>query len=135
LQSVVSYGICTLGVQLNYFNYFASAIYHKLPLPSAVKEELKTFVYSIIPSWIPPLPDRKSRLLSRIPAVSDKDGLEIGPLYRPTISKIESNGRIQYVDVYNADTLRELNKNNPDIPDLNLIVETDLICLEKICLN
>jgi len=129
---------------LNYFNHFAKAIYHRLPFPSVVKEKLKSSVFSLIPSWVPPKPieppppppppqllDRKSKLLIRIPAVTDKDGLEIGPLYRPTISKIESNGRIQYVDVFTAETLRELNKNNPDIPDLSLIVETDLIWGEK----
>ena len=46
------------------------------------------------------------------------------------MTKIESAGRIRYVDIANAETLRELNKYNQAIP-LNEIVETDFILGEK----
>jgi predicted SAM-dependent methyltransferase len=122
---------------MEHLRHSAEAIYRWLPFPSIIKVKLKSIVFSLIPSLIPlpienPQPwDRKSQLLIRIPAITDLDGLEIGPLARPTVSKMESAGRIKYVDIYNAETLRELNKNNPDVPNINDIVETDFICGEN----
>ena len=72
--------------------------------------------------------DRKEKLLFRISPAS-QDGLEIGPLSDPIVSKSESAG-VGYVDIANAEKLRELNKDFETIR-LDEIVETDFIVADK----
>ena len=120
---------------------FARIIYHRLPLPLVVKEKIKVGILSLIPSWgsnpiVPcnvPMPapgsfppsDRRSKLLNHIQPAS-QEGLEIGPLASPIITKTESAGRIWYVDHATADVLKEKYRNDPNVR-IDEIVDIDYI--------
>jgi SAM-dependent methyltransferase len=121
---------------------FAKFVYHLLPLPLATKEELK----AEFRAWASPLApaanaedsaqcvdvnqkDHKQKMLSHIsPAV--QDGLEIGALYRPTVTKLESGGRIYYVDFTTTEELRKYYRNHP-VVKADDIVETDYVWGDK----
>jgi hypothetical protein len=129
---------------MKYTHRFARFIYNRIPLPRIAKSNLKNWVFKIVPSWRPHYPhdfsavtenfrkadqpqpmDHKSKLLYRISPTS-QDGLEIGPLCNPTLSKVESNGRIQYVDYVTATELREKYHDEPMVC-VNEIVEIDYL--------
>jgi SAM-dependent methyltransferase len=111
---------------MDWINRIAKGFFHRLPLPRREKYELKKGAYSLVPSWegLQSL-DRKSKVLSRITPAS-QDGLEIGPLCNPIVSKAESAGRIKYVDYATAETLRERFRDDPNVR-LSEIVETDYV--------
>lgn len=73
--------------------------------------------------------ERKSKILLFI-SPSEQEGLEIGPLCWPIVTKGESNGQIYYVDYSKAEYLREKYKNNKTV-NINEIVETDYLWGEK----
>ncbi|HBI02176.1 MAG TPA: hypothetical protein DDY18_11215 [Flavobacterium sp.] len=73
--------------------------------------------------------ERKSKMLLSI-SPSEQEGLEIGPLCWPIVTKRESNGKIYYVDYSKAEYLREKYKNNKAV-NINEIVETDYLWGEK----
>ena len=58
--------------------------------------------------------DRRAKLLNQIQPAS-QEGLEIGPLHRPIVTKVESAGRIWYVDYTSADVLKEKYSNDPNV--------------------
>ena len=67
----------------------------------------------------------KGKLLRSI-APLRQDGLEIGALCNPTVSKTESNGRVFYVDFSTAQQSREKYRNDPNV-NVEEIVETDYV--------
>lgn len=69
--------------------------------------------------------DRKKKLLTFI-SPSDQDGLEIGPLCWPLVTKAESNGKIYYIDYSTAELLREKYKQNSRVV-VDEIVDTDYL--------
>lgn len=69
--------------------------------------------------------NRKQKLLAFI-SPSDQDGLEIGPLCWPLVTKSESNGKIYYVDYSTAELLREKYKQNSRVV-VDEIVDTDYL--------
>lgn len=68
---------------------------------------------------------RKQKILAFI-SPNDQEGLEIGPLAFPLVTKAESNGRIYYVDYSTIEFLREKQKNNPNV-NIDDIVTPDYI--------
>lgn len=68
---------------------------------------------------------RKQKMLTFI-LPANQDGLEIGPLCWPLVTKAESNGRIYYVDYSSAEFLREKYKKDSSVI-INEIVEIDYL--------
>jgi SAM-dependent methyltransferase len=118
---------------MNWINRIGRKLYHRLPLPGKFRGFLKQRLHPrpmpLIPDIHAATLDRKAKLLFRISPAS-QDGLEIGPLCNPIVSKSESGGRIGYVDIANAEKLIELNKVFKNVR-LDEIVETDFIVGEK----
>lgn len=118
---------------MNRLYAFMRTIYHSLPIPLAAKRKVHGFLSKyrkdINSMGIVPIdarvPDRKSLILSRI-SPATQEGLEIGPLCWPLVTKTESNGRIYYVDFSTAEKSREKYKDDPNV-DVNEIVETDYL--------
>jgi SAM-dependent methyltransferase len=69
--------------------------------------------------------NRNSKLLSHIQP-KHQDGIEVGPLSTPIITKEQSNGHVFYVDYATTEELREKYKNDPNI-NINDICEVDFI--------
>jgi SAM-dependent methyltransferase len=125
----------------------ARKIYHLLPLPIPAKRKIKEILRAVLRYSEPShdaavargLPSssteaaapgsRREKLLARIDPTS-QDGLEIGPLASPLVTKLESHGRIAYVDYATAHELREVYRNEPSVK-LDEIVETDYIWGDK----
>jgi SAM-dependent methyltransferase len=123
---------------------FAGYVYRWIPLPLTAKENIKIYVLTILPAWKSPGPpilpdpvdepnsakqlqpsDHRSKVLSQISPTS-QDGLEIGPLCFPAVSKSESGGHIWYVDYLTAEELREKYRDDPYV-HIDQIVETDYL--------
>lgn len=68
---------------------------------------------------------RRETLLELI-SVSSQTGLEIGPLASPLVSKLESHGRVMYVDSAPADDLRSKYRDDPNV-NTDAIVEVDFL--------
>ena len=70
-------------------------------------------------------PNARQRLFWNVQDFSQGHGLEIGPLHRPVLDR--GDARVQYVDVFPADHLREFYQKHPliiteDIPDLDFVL-------------
>ncbi|MBK8619804.1 MAG: hypothetical protein IPN96_22540 [Anaerolineales bacterium] len=98
---------------MNRIYSLAYSIYRRLPL--ALKSGIKAFVNrtgmvtrlrsgEVVNS--PVSLDRQSKLLRQI-SPATQEGLEIGPLCWPIVTKTESNGHIYYVDFSTAEKSRE----------------------------
>ncbi len=121
---------------MNWIMRVAKNVFRRLPLPEKARDRLRLGALRVFPSLSVSIADihaasldRKEKFLFRISPAS-QDGLEIGPLCNPIVSKSESAGRIGYVDIANAEKLRELNKDFETIR-LDEIVETDFIVADK----
>ena len=109
------------------------AVYRRLPLPTTLKARIATLAGSNGPRprrdsdvGLPGSPgDRTGWLLSHI-SPEAQDGLEIGPLCFPLVTKAASGGRVQYVDFSTAEKLREKYKDDPNVRT-DEIVETDFL--------
>lgn len=118
---------------MNRLFLFARTLYNALPIPFFLKRKISGFVnkfrkHSITAGVVvgdTRLPDRKTLILRRI-SPATQDGLEIGPLCWPIVTKVESNGRIYYVDFSTAEKSREKYKDDPNV-NINEIVETDYL--------
>jgi SAM-dependent methyltransferase len=69
--------------------------------------------------------NRKHMILSNI-TPDLQDGLEIGPLCSPIVTKSESNGHVWYVDHASAEELKEIYRDVPEVV-LDNIVNVDFI--------
>jgi len=104
----------------------------KLPISIGIKRKIKVLIFKLFPllksnfsTQITVDFGRNSKLLKNISPMS-QDGLEIGALNRPIVKKMESNGRIQYVDFSTAEKSREKYKNDPNVT-IDDIVEVDYL--------
>ena len=120
-------------------------IFRVLPLPVTAKEKVKETLGSLLrypkphrdavdtvasaPGAAAGPRSRRERLLAQIHPATE-DGLEIGPLASPLVTKLESHGRVSYVDYATADQLRDVYRNDPSVK-LDEIVETDHIWGDK----
>lgn len=118
---------------MNRLYEFVRTLYHALPMPLFVKRKISGFLNKFrkhsknigVVLEDARQPDRKALILSRIsPAI--QEGLEIGPLCWPIVTKAESNGKIYYVDFSTAEKSREKYKDDPNV-NINEIVETDYL--------
>jgi predicted SAM-dependent methyltransferase len=73
--------------------------------------------------------DRKAKLLNHIKP-SSQDGLEIGPLATPTLTKSECGGRIKYIDHATTGELREKYRHNAFVK-IEDIVDVDFLWGQK----
>ena len=118
---------------MNRLYVLLQTVYHALPIPLMVKKRIhgllsnyRKNVNSMVRSPVDlHVPDRKELILSRI-SPATQEGLEIGPLCWPLVTKAESNGKIYYVDFSTAEKSREKYKDDPNV-DVNNIVETDYL--------
>lgn len=115
---------------MNRFYSFARTVYGKLPISDSLRTKIRSVLIPgmkkiEVTSSIGRVLDRKSKLLSHISPLS-QDGLEIGPLCWPIITKAESNNRIYYIDFSTAEKSREKYKNDPNV-NIDEIVETDYL--------
>jgi len=72
-------------------------------------------------------PTRRDKILANL-NLNDHDGLEIGALARPLVSR--SEGKIFYVDYTDAETLRAKYANDPEV-DTSKIVQVDAVWGEQ----
>lgn len=118
---------------MNRLFLFAQTLYRVLPIPFFLKRRISDFVNKFwkhsnnvgVVIGDAQLPDRKALILCRI-SPATQEGLEIGPLCWPIITKMESNGRIYYVDFSTAEKSREKYKDDPNV-NINEIVEVDYL--------
>lgn len=113
-----------------FYGYFR-LIYNALP--DFMKKAIKYILASLQKNSNPNLStrdnffavERKAVMLSHISPLT-QEGLEIGPLCWPVVTKEESNGQIYYVDFSTAEKSREKYKNDPNV-NIDAIVETDYL--------
>ena len=77
---------------------------------------------------MPRPPDPRQRQFWDLHDFSQGHGLEIGPLHRPVLG--HEDARVQYVDVFSADHLREFYQTHPliiteNIPELDFVLLQD----------
>lgn len=113
------------------FYNFIRFIYHKLPafLQKGIryfKDLYKNiFTHGLSTKNTPVTFERKAIMLSHITPLL-QEGLEIGPLCWPIVTKAESDNHIYYVDFSTAEKSREKYRNDPNV-DITAIVETDYL--------
>jgi SAM-dependent methyltransferase len=111
----------------------AQTIFHSRYLPSALRPHLRQWGKRLTDSiergsnGVGPTTyqTRRDVLLHRI-KIDEQDGLEIGPLASPLISRQESKGRISYVDFSPAEASKQKYKDDPHV-DIEQIVEPDYL--------
>ncbi|HBI02177.1 MAG TPA: class I SAM-dependent methyltransferase [Flavobacterium sp.] len=112
---------------------FLKYIYHLLPESLVSKNGINMILKKLNPDLstrnLPRISDRKAIILSKIlPAT--QEGIEIGALCWPMVTKEESGGKIYYVDFSTAEYLREKYKNDPNV-NISDIVDTDYLWGEQ----
>lgn len=73
--------------------------------------------------------DRKFKLTRSI-NIPEQEGLEIGPLDKPLVTKQESNNKVHYVDHCSTDELKEKYRDDPNVRQDD-VVNVDFVFLEK----
>jgi SAM-dependent methyltransferase len=115
----------------NWTRRLVRALPLRLPLSPTLRARLKaTFgVHAIRESREPGVPYslelRRARIVSRINP-SSQEGLEIGPLFSPIVTKAEASGKVWYVDYATADLLKEKYLNDPNVR-VDEIVDVDYL--------
>jgi predicted SAM-dependent methyltransferase len=116
---------------INWLYALARPVYRALPLPPALKQKLRAAfgtrsVQATPESALPLSPThRRAKMLSRIDPAS-QEGLEIGPLFSPIVTKAEAPGKVWYVDYAAADGLKEKYRLDPNVR-VDEIVEVDYL--------
>lgn len=87
-------------------------------------EENGQVAHSTVTLW-----DRNQLLLKGL-RLEDQEGLEIGPLNAPLVTKEESNGNVFYVDRASTEEIKEIYHDDTNVR-LEDIVNVDFVCLEN----